>query len=126
MVCLLLLLSMMVHCAGRLGIISYLYHHRHAIAYEIGLIAEIPIALCNGDYFAKQAPFVIQDSDNEDEQAPVTFTQAKEIILFVQYNNVILAAPVSIVQHHETINLESLYSPPILAIFHPPCKTKVA
>lgn len=126
MVCLLLLLSMMVHCAGRLGIISYLYHQRHAIAHEFGLIAEIPIALCNGDYFAKQAPLVIQDSDNKDKQVPFAFIQTREITLFIQSNNVILPAPVSIAQHHETIKLESLYSPPILAIFHPPCETKIA
>lgn len=46
---------MTLHCASRLGVVSYLYENRLEIAYQIGLIAEIPIAMCAGDYFEKTA-----------------------------------------------------------------------
>jgi len=47
---LIILCSMMLHCASRIGFVSYLYQQRQEISYSLGLITEIPIALCSSDY----------------------------------------------------------------------------
>ena len=74
-----MLVTMIMHCGSRLGIISFLYQKRHAIAYSIGIIAEIPIAMCTSDYdFGKGA--VIEASSTE-SSVPVTIL-AQEINLF--------------------------------------------
>jgi hypothetical protein len=49
-ICLVIIASMMTHCAARLGVLSYLYEKRHHIALSVGLISETPIALCSHDY----------------------------------------------------------------------------
>ena len=45
-----ILVSMALHCGCRLGLLDQLFQKRHEIAYAIGLIEEIPIALCSSDY----------------------------------------------------------------------------
>lgn len=77
---LVILCSMMLHCASRLGILSYLYQERHSIAHAMGFIKEIPIALCSSDYDFNKG-LSIQDSDNS-QSFPVTIAHAQEIILF--------------------------------------------
>lgn len=122
-VCLLILLSMVMHCASRLGVLSYLYSKRHDIAYRVGLIAQVPIAMCNGDYFTKQAPLVIDDLDHADQQIPAPFPQAKEIFLFLQPTTNLVATDVPEIElNHYTAFQEGHYIPPSLSIFHPPCQ----
>lgn len=82
---LVILCSMMLHCASRLGILSYLYQERHSIARAVGLIQEIPIALCSSDYDFNQG-LTIQHNDDADEM-PVTFGHAHEITLFAPNND---------------------------------------
>jgi hypothetical protein len=82
---LVILCSMMLHCASRLGILSYLYQERHSIAHAVGLIQEIPIALCSSDYDFNQG-LSIQDHDDS-ETLPVTFGHAHEITLFAPHND---------------------------------------
>jgi hypothetical protein len=121
-VCIIILMSMVLHCASRLGVLSFLYGKRHNIAFSVGLIAEIPIALCDGDYFSKQAPLIIVDHDTTDKQLPVQFAHAKEIILFVQeLVNASISHSSEINPRHSTDILEVDYNPPLLSIFHPPC-----
>jgi hypothetical protein len=71
---------MMLHCASRLGVLSYLYQERHSIAHAVGLIQETPIALCSSDYDFNQG-LSIQDH-GDSETLPVTFGHAHEITLF--------------------------------------------
>lgn len=82
---LVILCSMMLHCASRLGVLSYLYQERHSIAHAMGLIQEIPIALCSSDYDFNQG-LIIQDH-GDSENLPVTFGDAREIILFAPNND---------------------------------------
>lgn len=82
---LVILCSMMLHCASRLGLLSYLYQERHAIAHAVGLIQEIPIALCSSDYDFNQG-LSIQVHDDSETQ-PVTFGHAHEITLFAPDND---------------------------------------
>jgi len=76
-----ILFSLMLHCAGRTGFLSYLYKQRHEIAYELGLIDEVPIAICNAGYFVHENGLVIQTTDDS-ANVPVVLTNAAEIVLF--------------------------------------------
>ena len=76
----LILTCMMLHCASRVGFLSYLYQQRHQIAFTLGLIAEVPIAMCSSDYdFNDDLSVHVSDNDNAAHQSlPMAF----EINLF--------------------------------------------
>lgn len=122
-VCLVILFSMVLHCASRLGLVAYLYDSRHDIAYSMGLITDIPITICETEYFTKDAPFRIVLPDNHaDEQMPVQHFQAREIVLFAEETDKSILPPFSAMNiEHNTATFESRYPAPELAIFHPPC-----
>jgi hypothetical protein len=114
---------MVLHCASRLGILSWLYSKRHDIAYHIGLIAELPIAMCNGEYFAKQSPLLIKSSGSSDTSMPVQFAQATEILLFIHSSNKTDLQAVSKTKtDHNTAFLAIHYRQPVIDVFHPPCE----
>lgn len=75
-----ILLSMVLHCASRLGILSYLYKNRNELAYVVGLISEVPIAICSSDYDFNEG-LHIQHADTQ-PGTPVSFLTAPEITLF--------------------------------------------
>lgn len=118
-----ILVTMTLHCASRLGVLSYLYENRHEIAYHAGLIAEIPIAMCTEDHFAKNGPLVIDEIESDSsEQVPLQVVTANEIILFFHSDrhpssNVPLVSS----QTHNTAWVNSIYDKPTIGIFHPPC-----
>jgi hypothetical protein len=72
--------SMILHCASRVGLLSYLYQNRNEIAFTLGLTDEIPIAMCNSDYDFDKG-LTIQSADH-DETSQRTFPVAFEIKLF--------------------------------------------
>jgi hypothetical protein len=110
---------MMLHCASRLGVLSYLYKHRHSVAQTIGLITEVPIALCNGDYDFNQE-LTLQQHDGE-ESFPVTSLQAREILLFLHETDLNVKPELSILRETTCcLSFEKKYFPPGLSIFHPP------
>jgi hypothetical protein len=75
------LLSMVLHCASRLGLLDKVYQNRNKIAYSVGLIKEVPIATCSSDYdFGKG--LTIQTAD-DDSTIPTHLKIASEINLFV-------------------------------------------
>lgn len=76
----LILACMVLHCAGRLGVLSSLYQHRHTIATAVGLISEKPITTCQSDYFQLKDLNITADNDRDDALAIVTL----EITLFFQ------------------------------------------
>lgn len=76
---LILVFSMVLHCAGRLGVIQYLYEQRNQIALALGIIDEIPIPVCSHDYYSSDG-LVVQADD--DQQPPVRIAQSHEINLF--------------------------------------------
>jgi len=107
--------------SARLGVLSFIFEKRHVIAYQVGLITEIPIALCGGDYDVNRE-LKIQHVDH-DEDLPLNFTQAREIVLFL--NDVDLIVPKQPVVFKEsalTLFIEPGYLPPGTSIFHPPCE----
>ncbi len=118
----LLLISMVLHSASRLGVLSYLYQHRHDIAYTLGLIEEVPIASCTDDYHLSQG-FEVVVAEQSDSTLPPATWFAQEIQLFfhgkaeIQFSNpsIVLAGSYSVRPP------ESKYNSPIVSIFHPPC-----
>jgi len=108
---------MVLHCAGRLGVLSSLYQNRHTLAASIGLISEKPITTCKSDYF--QFKDFNLKLDEHHDNAPVIV--ALEITLFFQ--------PITEFTHsalelkklvpdtlHAAIFLHNFF----LDIFHPP------
>jgi hypothetical protein len=75
-----ILLSMALHCGCRLGFLDHLYNKRHEIAYAVGLIAEVPIALCGGHYDPPKT-FTIKPN-SEAQSLPPAFIKAEPINLF--------------------------------------------
>lgn len=122
-VCLVILFSMVLHCASRLGLVAYLYDNRHDIAYGMGWITSIPITICETEYFTKDAPFkVVIPEAHTDEQMPVQHFQTREIVLFAEETgNSLLPVFSAASIIHNTATFEPRYPAPILAIFHPPC-----
>lgn len=102
-----ILIGMGLHCSSRIGFLSYLYQQRHEIAYAIGLIAEVPIAMCSSDYHF-QTGDVLQD-DSEHKSLPLAI-HASEITLFINKPVVsanftaVLLMPIQYQPYTETIS----------------------
>jgi hypothetical protein len=73
-----IIISMILHCSSRLGVISFLYKSRYDIAASIGIIKEKPIASCDSHYFAEKDFKII---DNAGEDTSENLIQALEINL---------------------------------------------
>lgn len=117
----LILGSMVLHCAGRLGLLSRLYENRHRIAYTIGLITEVPIAMCSSGYDFDGGLTILEDNSAEQPSQQHLFVQAQEIILFMppaatqpSRSEIPFATAVTPYsgQPYHTANAD---------IFHPPC-----
>lgn len=115
----LILTTMVLHCASRVGFLSFLYKQRHEIAYTIGVIAEVPIAMCNSDYdFNGGLTF---ETSSEEESIPPVLFQAKEINLFLNQNYIELSPQLPLIQTSIICQIvESDYQRPAISIFHPP------
>ncbi|MEO5979816.1 MAG: hypothetical protein ABIS36_08890 [Chryseolinea sp.] len=112
---------MMLHSASRTGLLSHIYDQRQKIAYRIGIIPEIPIAICNDDYdFGKG--LLIDTSNNEDSaNLPPSLSRAPEIILFFQSASVqINIHCVDFISSPNTLISTKKYTAPGFSIFHPP------
>jgi hypothetical protein len=115
----LILLSMVAHSAARLGVLSYLYENRLSIGHTLGLVTEIPIALCSHDYDFGGA-LVITENDAE-TGIPANYFQAREIILFYESSDVELTASLYPLGNKSRTALRSTtYSSPEFSFFHPP------
>ncbi len=114
-----ILFSLMLHCAGRTGFLSYLYKQRHEIAYGLGLIDEVPIAICTAGYFVHENGLVIQTG--ETTNVPVVLTNAAEIVLFFTTPEF---SPVPdrplLGENLPTHHIAGFYGSPALDFFQPP------
>ncbi len=118
-----ILFSMMLHGAARLGVLSYAYEQRHEIAFALGLIDEIPITTCSHEYFA-DGNLTLHEIDQESQNAvPAVVFTAQEIHLFMNTYSALPAppAPTGLAALHHTGIVPSEYHSPALSIFHPPC-----
>ncbi len=112
---------MVLHSTSRLGILSYLYQQRHQIAYTIGMIAELPIAMCNSDYNFN-GELLIQSHDMADSTLPPTIFIASEIHLFFTRLTDIAIDPNRLLASLNKLPWVVVrdYTSPSLSIFHPP------
>jgi hypothetical protein len=116
---LVVLLSMLLHCSSRLGILSYVYKNRQEIAYSVGMISERPIAFCSSDYDGGR-DLTIQQHDDGDHLPPA-FAQAREINLFCHQIDFALQPSYTFTGHiHSPFIHPAPYPEPPSAIFHPP------
>ena len=114
-----ILFSMMLHCAARLGVLSYLYENRNDIANTLGLISEVPIAMCSSDYDFQKG-LHIQHADDHHSLA-ASFLNAQEINLFFEANIPFQIQNVTNVEvNQKSIDPASYYLQPFLEIFQPP------
>jgi len=112
---------MILHCAARLGTLSFLYEQRHHIGYTVGLIAEIPIAMCTSDYDFDESLKI--ESAESIETSPVTFIQTQEISFFLITAPTIPNTQPVISEDKQThFYCFSEYSSPTSPFFHPPSR----
>jgi hypothetical protein len=116
------LLSMMLHCACRIGFLSYLYQQRHQIALSLGMIDEVPIAVCSHKYDANQGLHIEMADDSSNATLPAVF-HAQEIQLFFNgFLDIDFSSREGIAQSGiNSMVVEKFYASPALSIFHPPC-----
>jgi hypothetical protein len=114
------LFSMVLHSASRVGFLSYLYQQRQQIAYSLGFIEEVPVAVCSSDYDFSQ-DLTIETADEVDSTLPVAMLMANEIHLFFIKHTVDIHPQLSFLRENIIPGVvEKIYLPPTLSIFHPP------
>jgi hypothetical protein len=115
----LILSSMILHCAGRLGLLDSLYQQRHRIAFNLGLIAEIPIAICSGDYeFGSKLNF--KTDDQKEANVPISYQASEIILFFVAEDLQPIQKPEITSRFFNTQYTAVAYCSPNQAIFQPP------
>jgi hypothetical protein len=112
---------MALHCASRLGFLSLIYSQRHHIAFSLGLIVEVPIAMCNSEYDFNEE-LVIQEDENFDASLPQMLSRAQEIHLFFtnSINSMGESRPGVYLVANDSFVIVHNYKTPTLPIFHPP------
>ncbi len=110
----------MLHCATRMNFLSYLYQQRQEIVYSLGLIDELPIAVCHYDYNSdKNLTIITQDDDVSG--LPATLFQAREIVLFFHSFSYELNPRMELLTASYTTQIaDKNYTPPVVEIVHPP------
>jgi hypothetical protein len=115
----LVLISMVLHCTCRLGLLDQIYQQRHKIAVAFGILDSAPIASCGSHYDAHPA-LQIQTADDQPAQ-PSAFIQVQEINLFLSFHDTTLPANAYlIINTNYSVNRADLPPRHLPAIFHPP------
>ena len=110
---------MALHCACRLGFLDQLYQQRHTISHAIGLIEEIPIAMCSSDYDPREGLMV--ETQQEDSSLPTPLVQANEInLFFYSYSTPPLLNNSITLELVFTLEDENLIHRDFASVFHPP------
>jgi hypothetical protein len=117
---LLILFSMMLHCSLRLGLGTWLYQNRHAIAYAFGFIEERPITVCSHEHDLDRK-VEINVSHDEGDKIPVSTLQVREINLFLESGSIQNRPQYALLQEIQLPRVvERTYPIPEPVIFHPP------
>jgi len=116
----LVLFAMILHCSCRLGFLNLIYQNRQQISLSLGLISEMPIAMCNSDYdFGHELK--VQLSDETASPLPPLLIQAREIILFFDFENLLITFESAFVFAGRFSSYpEHTYATPLIDIFQPP------
>lgn len=118
----LILSAMVMHCAVRIGLVSYLYEQRYEIAFALGFIDEVPITQCGHQYLAEVDFYIDVPQDVNDLSLPQA-AHVQEIHLFLDATPAIgfPADRGSLQVVHSSRVVSSGYPSPHSGIFHPPC-----
>jgi hypothetical protein len=110
---------MALHCASRLGVINQLYQKRNEIASALGLIKEIPIAICSSNYDFNQSLKI--KTDESAHSLPSPSIQENEVNLFLVTEYLHLCPQQIILSTRSFGSPTDLYCLNIAtSIFHPP------
>jgi hypothetical protein len=99
----LILGSLSLHCASRLGVIYYLFNQnsKESFLLSIGLIDEISISICSNDFQPKNRVY-LENTQETTTRIPI-LPSAEEIHLFISHSEVsILDALAKKLQLHIT------------------------
>jgi hypothetical protein len=114
-----ILISMTLHCSCRLGLLENLYQKRHQIKYALGLIQEIPIALCSSNYDFTKCLKIEVRADSQTVPQPIVHTN--EINLFFVATYQLKSSQSVLLKSMPFIGLSNFYSRlDSSSIFHPP------
>lgn len=113
--------GMVLHCAARLGLLSHIYENRDRIALLLGVITEIPIATCSGEYdFSTTFAFQLDDRDN----IPISIVHPEEINLFFQSPRTIeVPFRFSVKISNNVYGFDKVLNSFVGSIFHPPSQS---
>jgi hypothetical protein len=115
---LVIILSMILHCASRLGVLSHLYENRFDILLFSGVIKEKPIPVCSSDYDFRKG-LKIETADAKHHSAGII--QAQEIDLFLVIPSRAKEFFInSSSDKWKAIDARTCYRAPVFSIFHPP------
>ncbi|MFM7428901.1 MAG: hypothetical protein ACKO1F_03275 [Flammeovirgaceae bacterium] len=110
---------MALHCGCRLGFLDLIYQKRHVIAYTIGLIEEVPIAMCNSDCDFDKGLKI--DTKEEKSTTPASSLQAHEINLFFAPSFITLPEnSMRTLEKFRPAMSDPLTNQYLPSIFHPP------
>lgn len=112
-----ILFSMALHCSCRLGFFDNLYQMRHQIALTIGLIAEIPIAMCSSDYDFDR--LINIDTSESDERMPISVL-THEINLFYTPIYQLPSRDIELFEVFYHFDSPTAYQDYPDSVFHPP------
>jgi|SRR5579859_112483 len=115
----LILASMSLHCASKLGLLDRLYQKRQDIAYALGLIQEAPISMCSSDYDFGRG-LKIESKDYSHFPLLPQLTQSRDIDLFF-VSGYSYRQQLQVPHRISLINPIDLYGLLLIRpIFHPP------
>jgi len=110
-----------MHCASRLGFMTWMYQNREEIAYSLGFIHERPITMCGRVYDLDRA-VKIEAVQHDTDNMPAPALPVSDINLFIDFSDITQKV------HNRSFLAEvfnNLYQPhacssPAYPIFQPP------
>jgi hypothetical protein len=119
-ICIIILSSMALHCAARLGLLDYLYAKRSSFAFSLGLTAEKVIASCGLGHYQEES---LAMADEGDHPGNPIGSQAFEILVFFQASAFVIPINFSFtVTNYFLVSAEKIPSTDGKSLFHPPTK----
>jgi len=114
----LILISMTLHCANKLGLLSYLYANRSEIAVSLGLSSEYTIAVCDSDYFQGKTLIIAHEDGHS---FPPLLIQTQEInLFFISVTDLISSDKVLLELTQLNRYQPQKYQSVLPSVFHPP------
>jgi hypothetical protein len=110
---------MTLHCATKLGVIDHLYRNRHHIGIALGMLSEMPVAMC-GSQYNHPTKIIVSPVDKDCENHPLSL-KINEINLYCTENSIQVGYTAFFeceLSFSSSVNLYQYFSH--RPIFHPP------